>query len=81
MGDNVFLKVMPKEGVVRFGKRGKLSSRYIRPFRDTQEGRYSCISVGFTAKFIGCPRGIPCLHALEIHSRSNSCSGLGRAYY
>ena len=30
--DHVFLKVMPKRGVVRFGKRGKLSSRFIRPF-------------------------------------------------
>ena len=26
------LKVMPKRGVVRFGKRGKLSSRFIGPF-------------------------------------------------
>ena len=32
VGDHVFLKVMPKRGVVRFGKRGKLSSRYIEPF-------------------------------------------------
>ena len=32
MGDHVFLKVMPKRGVVRFGKRGKLASRYIGPF-------------------------------------------------
>ena len=32
MGDHVFLKVIPKRGVVRFEKRGKLSSRYIRPF-------------------------------------------------
>ena len=32
VGDNVFLKVMPKRGVVRFGKRGKLSPRFIRPF-------------------------------------------------
>ena len=31
MGDHVFLKVMPKRGVLRFGKRGKLSLRYIRP--------------------------------------------------
>ena len=30
--DHVFLKVMPKRGVIRFGKRGKLSSRYIGPF-------------------------------------------------
>ena len=32
VGDHVFLKVMPKRGVVGFGKRGKLSPRFIRPF-------------------------------------------------
>ena len=32
VSDHVFLKVMPKRGVVRFGKRRKLSSRYIEPF-------------------------------------------------
>ena len=32
VGDHVFLKVMPKRGVVRFGKRGKLLSRFIEPF-------------------------------------------------
>ena len=32
VGDHVFLKVMPKRGVVRFGKRGKLSPRFIEPF-------------------------------------------------
>ena len=31
-GDHVFLKVMPKRGVVRFGKRGKFSPRFIGPF-------------------------------------------------
>ena len=31
-GDHVFLKVMPKRGVVRFGKQGKLSPRFIGPF-------------------------------------------------
>ena len=30
--DHIFLKVMPKRGVVRFGKRGKLSLRFIEPF-------------------------------------------------
>ena len=30
--DLVFLKVMPKKGVIRFEKRGKLSLRYIGPF-------------------------------------------------
>ena len=32
VGDHVFLKVMPNGGVVRFSKRGKLSSRFIGPF-------------------------------------------------
>ena len=31
-GDHLFLKVMPKRGVVRFDKRGKLSPRFIGPF-------------------------------------------------
>ena len=33
VGDHVFLKVMPKRGVVRFGKRGNLSPRYIGPYK------------------------------------------------
>ncbi|GJT65986.1 putative reverse transcriptase domain-containing protein [Tanacetum coccineum] len=32
VGDRVMLKVSPWKGVVRFGKRGKLNPRYIRPF-------------------------------------------------
>ena len=32
VGDHVSLKVNPKRGVVRFGKRGKLSLRFIGPF-------------------------------------------------
>ena len=32
VGDRIFLKVMPKRGVVRFSKRGKLLSRFIEPF-------------------------------------------------
>ena len=32
VGDHVFLRVMPKRGVVRFGKHEKLSPRYIGPF-------------------------------------------------
>ena len=33
VSDHVFLKVMPKRGVVKFGKRGKLLARYIGPFK------------------------------------------------
>ncbi|GKA61673.1 putative reverse transcriptase domain-containing protein [Tanacetum coccineum] len=33
VGDMFLLKVSPWKGVIRFGKRGKLSPRYIRPFK------------------------------------------------
>ena len=32
MGDSVFLKVAPMKGVMRFGKKEKISPRYIGPF-------------------------------------------------
>ena len=31
-GDFIFLKVAPMKGVMHFGKKGKLSPRYIGPF-------------------------------------------------
>ena len=33
VGDHIFLKVILKRGVVRFGNRAKLSPRFIRPFK------------------------------------------------
>ncbi|GJV15333.1 putative reverse transcriptase domain-containing protein [Tanacetum coccineum] len=33
VGDRVMLKVSPRKGIFRFGKRGKLNPRYIRPFK------------------------------------------------
>jgi hypothetical protein len=33
MGDQVFFKISPLKNVVRFGRRGKLASRFIGPFR------------------------------------------------
>ncbi|GJR20805.1 putative reverse transcriptase domain-containing protein [Tanacetum coccineum] len=33
VGDRVRLKVSPRKGVIRFGKRGKLNPRYIGPFK------------------------------------------------
>ena len=35
-GEQVLLKVSPMKGVIRFGKRGKLSLRYISPFEVLQ---------------------------------------------
>lgn len=31
-GEHVFLKIKPRRGIIRFGKKGKLSPRYIEPF-------------------------------------------------
>ena len=70
VGDHVFLKVMPKRGVVRFGKRGKLSPRFEILER-----------VGTIAYWLVLPlslSGVPRLHSSKVYSRSNSCSGLGR---
>ncbi|KAF3645196.1 putative NAC domain-containing protein 2-like [Capsicum annuum] len=36
VGDRVFLRVSPMKGVMRFGKKGKLSPRYIGPFEILQ---------------------------------------------
>ena len=33
IGDHVFLRVTPQKGILQFGKRGKLASRYIGPFK------------------------------------------------
>ena len=32
VGDKVFLKISPWKGIIRFGRRGKLSPRYIGPY-------------------------------------------------
>ncbi|GKF41631.1 hypothetical protein Tco_0124973 [Tanacetum coccineum] len=37
--DKVMLKVSPWKGVVRFGKRGKLNPRYVRPFKVLEKVR------------------------------------------
>ena len=32
MGDHVFLKLSPMKNVMRFGKKGKLNPKHVRPF-------------------------------------------------
>ena len=55
MGDHVFLNVMSKKGVVRFGKRGKLASRYIGPFEILEK-------VDIVAYRLAIPPSLSCVH-------------------
>ena len=55
VGDHVFLKVMPKRGVVRFGKREKLSPRLIGPFEILER-------IGTIAYRLALPPSMSCVH-------------------
>ena len=55
MGDHVFLKVMLKREVVRFGKRGKISPRYIGPFEILER-------VGIIAYHLALPSSLSGVH-------------------
>ena len=36
VGDHVYLKISPMKGVIRFGRKGKLSPRYVGPYEILQ---------------------------------------------
>ena len=57
MGDYVFLNVMAKRGVVRFGKRGRLSPRYIGPFEALEK-------IGTVAYRLALPLILSIVHAV-----------------
>ena len=57
MGDHVFLKVIPKRGVVRFDKRGKLSPKYISAFEVFER-------VGTIAHWLALPLSLSSVHTV-----------------
>ena len=66
--------------MVRFGKREKLSSRYIGPFEVLERVGTVSYQLALQPNLSGVHTVIPCLHAPKIHSKFDSCGGLRQAY-
>nr|GFA24807.1 putative reverse transcriptase domain-containing protein [Tanacetum cinerariifolium] len=66
VGDRVMLKVSPWKGVIRFGKRGKLSPQYIRPFKILSR-------IGLVAYKLDLPRELHRIHNTFHVSNLKKC--------
>nr|GFC24241.1 putative reverse transcriptase domain-containing protein [Tanacetum cinerariifolium] len=64
--DKVLLKVSPKKGVVRFGKRSKLSPRYVRPFDIVEQ-------IGPVANWLRLPQELVGVHDTFHVSNLKKC--------
>ena len=51
IGDQVFLKLSSWKGVLRFGRKGKLSLRYIGPYKITEQVGPAAYKLGLLAEF------------------------------
>nr|GEX36357.1 putative reverse transcriptase domain-containing protein [Tanacetum cinerariifolium] len=66
IGDRVMLKVSPRKGVIRFGKRGKLNPQYIGPFKILKR-------VGLVAFKLELPRELKNVHNTFHISNLKKC--------
>ncbi|KAI3729771.1 hypothetical protein L6452_18437 [Arctium lappa] len=64
--DKVLLKVSPWKGIIRFGKRGKLSPRYIGPFEVLEK-------IGAVAYKLQLPQELSAIHNTFHVSNLNKC--------
>ncbi|KAF3627278.1 hypothetical protein FXO38_28845 [Capsicum annuum] len=68
VGDWVFLKVSPMKGVMRLGKKGKLSPRYIGPYRIVKK-------IGGVAYELELPANLGFVHSVFHISMLKKCIG------
>ncbi|GJW40107.1 putative reverse transcriptase domain-containing protein [Tanacetum coccineum] len=66
VGDRVMLKASPHKGVIRFGKRGKLNPRYIRPFKILER-------IGPVAYKLELPEELSNVHSTFLISNLKKC--------
>ncbi|WMV24300.1 hypothetical protein MTR67_017685 [Solanum verrucosum] len=66
--DRVYLKISPMKGVMRFGKKGKLSSRYVGPYQILRR-------VGKVAYGLGFPNELASVHLVFHVSMLKKCVG------
>ena len=70
VGEHVLLKVVPMRGVLRFGKMGKLSSKFIGPFEILE--KIDVMAYRLVATHSCCrSQHFPCIHVKELHTRSH----------
>jgi len=73
VGDLVFLKIAPFKGVMRFGKKGKLSPRYIGPFEILER-------VGNVAYKLALPQELAYVHNVFQYRCSRNISRIHHTY-
>ena len=66
VGDKVLLKVSPWKGLLRFGKKGKLSPRYIGPFEILER-------IGLVAYKLNLPQELSAIHDTFHVSNLKKC--------
>lgn len=53
VGDHVFLMVSPIKGLLRFGKKGKLSPRFVEPFEILERMGAVAYWIALPPKYVG----------------------------
>ena len=76
VNDHVSLKVIPKRGVVRFGKHEKLSPRFIGPFEMLEKMGTVAYRLTLSPSMSGVHKVFH-VSILRVYSRCRSCGGLG----
>ncbi|KAI3786621.1 hypothetical protein L1987_40439 [Smallanthus sonchifolius] len=66
VGDMVLFKISPWKGVIRFGKRGKLNTRYVGPFKIVKR-------IGPVAYQLDLPEGLSGVHDVFHVSNLKKC--------